>query len=248
MASNIGPLVSFEASAPLEWNPPQSKNTQSLIVKDNQGFGWSVDISSADLRKKLLENSTPTRLFIAQVIREDANIYFAFESLVERNLFLELRELDAIGPKMAALILASLSLEELSKVATGELKQIPRKISGLGPKIQEKLVLGLKQKSDVFLELLSLAEPHARRQDSARLSHSSSQRGAPSFVLQSMEGLGLRASDTETIWNILVKEDPLFDQKEKGEIIKRLLQEWGRHKNRHKSNVTEHTLSSGGTP
>lgn len=225
--------MSLEASAPLEWN--LRPDSATLYLKDALGYGWSLEIHNAGLRQKLLQSNSLTRVFLAQILREDAETLFGFESLAERDLFSALRDMDSIGPKIAALILAHISFDELERLATGELKSVPRKIPGLGPKMQEKLMLGLRQKRDLFLELLhglngSMSGPRSHSPSTSR-----SKLSVPASLVQSMESLGLRSSDTEQLWQTLSLDDPHFGSQSNAEIVRRLLQEWGRMKTRTKA-------------
>jgi Holliday junction DNA helicase RuvA len=71
---------------------------------------------------------------------------FGFPTERERTLFLDLIKVEGIGPKQSLKILSGISPQDLSlALETGNLAALQR-VSGVGPKLAQKMVLALKGK------------------------------------------------------------------------------------------------------
>ncbi|MCX7026303.1 MAG: helix-hairpin-helix domain-containing protein [Spirochaetes bacterium] len=77
---------------------------------------------------------------------EDGMKLFGFPSERDRTLFLDLIKVEGIGPKQSLKILSGISSQDLAlALDTGNLAALQR-ISGVGPKLAQKMVLALKGK------------------------------------------------------------------------------------------------------
>jgi Holliday junction DNA helicase RuvA len=77
---------------------------------------------------------------------EDGMKLFGFPSAAERALFLDLIKVEGIGPKQGLRILSGISPADLAAALdAGDLAALQR-ISGVGPKLAQKMVLALKGK------------------------------------------------------------------------------------------------------
>ena len=66
-----------------------------------------------------------TRLFIHQVVREDAHLLFGFASREERETFRQLIKISGIGARIALAILSGMSADDLAvAVATEDIKRL----------------------------------------------------------------------------------------------------------------------------
>jgi Holliday junction DNA helicase RuvA len=83
-------------------------------------------------------------------VREDAHVLFGFMSAAERDLFrLLVNNVSGIGPKLALAVLSGMSVTNFkSAVVNGDVASLS-KISGLGKKTAERIVLELKDKLGV---------------------------------------------------------------------------------------------------
>lgn len=85
-------------------------------------------------------------VYTHMVVREDAQLLFAFSSKQECNLFQEIIKINGIGPKVALAILSGLTVEEFFQcVANQEVRRL-QAIPGIGAKTAERLILDLKDK------------------------------------------------------------------------------------------------------
>ncbi len=225
MASSTGPKFAALVTAPPEWNWAGTLDENSVGLKLPNGEGWIVEIFSRAFRERLLSGGEHW-IFLAHIIREDAELLYAFETVNDRALFVELRELDSIGPKTAALAVSALGSKALFDLMHGASPSI-FKVSGLGPKTLEKLAVGIKAKQEKFLKLLTPV--HSSKGSSSQVAKGPV---APALLIQSMEKLGASPSDTMRVYRELLEEDPLNEKLDSSELMRKLLQRWGQMKSR----------------
>jgi len=115
------------------------------IVLDVQGVGYKV-ATTVDIMTRLLKTDGKVTFWTYLAVRETALDLYGFLSLSELNFFELLITISGIGPKTALGILNSASVEALeTAVQTGDTSHIV-KVSGIGKKVAEKIVLELKDK------------------------------------------------------------------------------------------------------
>jgi Holliday junction DNA helicase RuvA len=113
-------------------------------VIENNGIGYKVSMTSDAILK--LKVGANISLWTHLAIREDAHELYGFISKKERDFFELLITVSSIGPKTALNILSLVDADTLSgAVKTGSTAHLV-KVSGLGRKTAEKIVLELKDK------------------------------------------------------------------------------------------------------
>jgi len=116
----------------------------SYVVVELQGIGYFINISLHTY--SLLEENTMVKLYIHQVIREDAHLFFGFFSKSEREIFRLLISVSGIGSNTARVILSSLTASEIQKAILNENVNLLKTIKGIGIKTAQRLILDLKDK------------------------------------------------------------------------------------------------------
>ena len=128
-----------------------------LAVVDVGGVGYQVHLSLQSTAR-LPAQGGPVQLRTYTHVREDALQLFGFASEEEERLFLLLIEVSGVGPRLAQTILSGMPAGELAAALVGgEIARLTR-ISGVGKKTAERLVLELKDKLKTS-DLLGRAEP-----------------------------------------------------------------------------------------
>ncbi|HRJ73732.1 MAG TPA: Holliday junction branch migration protein RuvA [Terrimicrobiaceae bacterium] len=122
------------------------------VVVNVHGVGYHVMIPLSSF-ERLPEVGAPVRILTHLVVREDAHVLFGFSSTGERDLFrLLLHHVTGVGPKIALAVLSGMSVEMFkAAVVVGDIAAIS-KISGVGKKTAERMVLELKDKVGVAAE------------------------------------------------------------------------------------------------
>lgn len=115
-----------------------------FVVIETSGIGYKVHTPSTTLSK--LEIGSSTTLATHLVVKEDALDLYGFERLEERDFFELLIGISGIGPKGALGVFNLAPMETIkSAIASGESAYLT-KVSGVGKKTADKLVLELKDK------------------------------------------------------------------------------------------------------
>lgn len=125
----------------------ESLPTHVLVEVHGVGYEVFIPLSSFD---KLPAPGQPVRLLTHLVVREDAHVLYGFATAGERDLFrLLINTVSGVGPKLALNILSGMSpVVFRGAVAGGDVKALSR-ISGVGRKTAERLVVELKDKVGV---------------------------------------------------------------------------------------------------
>ncbi|PIP34585.1 Holliday junction branch migration protein RuvA [Candidatus Falkowbacteria bacterium CG23_combo_of_CG06-09_8_20_14_all_41_10] len=119
------------------------KNNNYLIL-DVVGVGYSIYLSEKLLQEVKI-NSAAT-FYIHQHVREDALDLYGFKNVEDLELFGMLLSVSGIGPKSALGVLSVASSQEvIQSIARGD-SVLLTKVSGIGQKMAERLVLELKSK------------------------------------------------------------------------------------------------------
>jgi Holliday junction DNA helicase RuvA len=120
------------------------KRADAAIV-DVQGVGYLVHLSQQSLGKLPAEGGRALLRTYTHV-REDALQLFGFSAAEEEELFHLLIAVSGVGPRLALNILSGMPAAELATaILNGELARLT-KISGVGKKTAERLVVELKDK------------------------------------------------------------------------------------------------------
>lgn len=118
--------------------------TPANAVIDCCGVGYLLDITLNTY--SAIQEKAEVRLWVHEVIREDAHLLYGFFTLQERSLFRLLLGVNGVGAATARMMLSSLSVEELTQaIATGDARTVQR-VKGVGAKAAGRIVLELQDK------------------------------------------------------------------------------------------------------
>lgn len=120
----------------------------NLLWLDVQGVGYAVHVPMGSF-DGVVEGDTVQVLTHLQV-REDAHVLYGFRSEEAREVFLLLIErVSGVGPKMAMAILGGLTVDQFKTAVVGNDTACLARVSGVGKKTAERIVLELKDKVGV---------------------------------------------------------------------------------------------------
>jgi holliday junction DNA helicase RuvA len=122
--------------------------TPAHLVIENEGTGYFVNISLNTYSD--LNGKQTSRIFLHQVIREDAHMLFGFSGKDERDLFRLLITVSGIGANTARVMLSSLSPGEIIKAITSGNVDVLKGVKGIGLKSAQRIILDLKDKLGKF--------------------------------------------------------------------------------------------------
>jgi Holliday junction DNA helicase RuvA len=117
---------------------------RNFLIIDVNGVGYKVFISSGVFRE--IKKEEKIKLWTHLYVRETALELYGFLKYPELEFFENVIQISGVGPKTALGILGVASLDNLKKaIAAGEMAYLT-KVSGIGRKIAEKIILELKDK------------------------------------------------------------------------------------------------------
>jgi holliday junction DNA helicase RuvA len=119
------------------------------VVISVQGVGYLVQIPLSSF-EHLPALGSRLKLLTHFVVREDAHLLFGFMTAAERDLFrLLVQHVTGVGPKLALAVLSGMSVGQFkAAVVHGDVNALS-KVSGLGKKTAERIILELKDKVGV---------------------------------------------------------------------------------------------------
>lgn len=122
-----------------------AKDDRAMIV-DVGGVGYKVEASSASLADFPKSGKIVTVLTSMQFSDREGFVLYGFSSERERTLFRFLLDVPGVGPRGALAILSAASVGELEEaIASGE-EQLLTRVSGIGKKKAQKILIELKER------------------------------------------------------------------------------------------------------
>jgi Holliday junction DNA helicase RuvA len=133
--------------------------TQAIVDVNGVGYEVFIPLSSYD---KLPPVGQPIRILTHLAVREDAHVLYGFMTAAERDLFrLLVNHVSGIGPKLALSVLSGMSVTNFKAAVVNSDTAAISKISGLGKKTAERIVLELKDKLGVAAAWEAATAAHA---------------------------------------------------------------------------------------
>ncbi|MFZ2149970.1 MAG: Holliday junction branch migration protein RuvA [Minisyncoccia bacterium] len=119
--------------------------TDKFVIVEAGGVGYKVSVSP-DTLSKVSKTGDEVFLLIHTHVREDSLDLYGFLASEELNFFEMLLNVSGIGPRSALAILGIATIETLRRaIGTGDTSYLT-KISGIGRKTAEKIVIELRDK------------------------------------------------------------------------------------------------------
>jgi Holliday junction DNA helicase RuvA len=129
--------------------------TPTTAVVDVNGVGYELNITLTTFSSleqavggQLGERQAAgqAKLYVHEVIREDAWTLYGFASKRERELFRELIVVSGVGSASARMILSSISPAELEQVITSGDERRLKAVKGIGGKTAQRIIVDLRDK------------------------------------------------------------------------------------------------------
>jgi len=119
----------------------KSEKSVTILVA---GVGYEIFLSQLTLEK--IKIGEAREFYTHLHVREDLMELYGFNSAEEKGFFELLISVSGIGPKSAMAVLAVAKLSEIQKAILRGDPSLLRKVSGIGQKIAERVVVELKNK------------------------------------------------------------------------------------------------------
>lgn len=170
----------------------------TYAVLDVNGVGFGVNISLSTYTA--IQGKTDAKLYLYEVIREDAFTLYGFATAEERTMFLLLLSVQGVGAATARMILSSLSVYEIcDAIQTGNVNLI-KAVKGIGAKTAQRIILDLKDK---VLELSASSETSSVSTKVSPISTEIQNEAVSALMM-----LGFAASATQKAVSAILSEEP----------------------------------------
>ena len=178
------------------------KNEKFFVV-DVSGVGYRI-FSHSGILEKIPENGQNVKIWTHLYVREDAMDLYGFLNKEELEFFEILISISGIGPRSALGILEVASVSSLKQAIVSEDETFFTKVSGIGRKTAQRLILELKSK---LAKTVVLEKGGSFKE--------------MSDAFEALVALGYRQSDVRRVLNELPKDMKSAEAKVK-EVLKRL--------------------------
>lgn len=118
--------------------------TPTRLIMECGGIGYELNISLHTY--SAFNGKTAGKIYVLEVIREDAHLLFGFADRTERELFVQLTSVSGVGPNTARMILSSLPPLELVQVISTKNETALTAVKGIGLKTAQRILVDLKNK------------------------------------------------------------------------------------------------------
>ena len=108
------------------------------------GIGYYIQITLATYSQ--MGTGNRVKLYLHQVVREDAHLLFGFHTKQEREMFRQLLTVSGIGANTARMMLSSLTSEDVRQAVLSGNVSLLQSIKGIGAKTAQRIILDLRDK------------------------------------------------------------------------------------------------------
>ena len=189
--------------------------TPTEVVIEAAGIGYAVAISLNTFAA--LQGKETARVYITEIIREDAHLLFGFYSKQERTLFEALTSVNGIGGQTARMVLSAYSPAELTEIIQSEQTAMLKSVKGIGPKAAARIVLDLRDKIGNLL-----GEGTLDVAPSAGGGVAAADKAVAEVAISALSILGFQPAAVRKVIGNILKSEPGLDVQQ---LIKRGLKE-----------------------
>lgn len=169
------------------------------IIEAKSGVGYALSISLNTYTA--IQNKNEVRLFVYEVIREDAYLLFGFATRTERELFELLISISGVGGQTARMILSAFTPADLANIVQSEDVRSLKSVKGIGPKAAQRIIVELKDKMTNFMG----SGTASQTAEGANVTVSSP---VVDEAVQALAVLGFSPAPTQKVVMQIVKDDP----------------------------------------
>jgi Holliday junction DNA helicase RuvA len=119
------------------------RNPAHIIIEAG-GIGYFINISLNTYSK--FNQKQEGLIYLHQVVRDDAHVFYGFADKGERDLFRNLISVNGVGSNTAIMMLSSLNPDEIAVAVTTENVAVLKAVKGIGIKTAQRIIIDLKDK------------------------------------------------------------------------------------------------------
>lgn len=115
------------------------------LVLDVHGVGYELDAPMTTFYDLPTVGERVT-VYTHMVVREDAQLLFAFSDAAQRDVFRSLLKVSGVGPRVALAILSTLSTRDFFSAVTNDDAACLTRVPGIGRKTAERLIVEMRDR------------------------------------------------------------------------------------------------------
>lgn len=169
--------------------------TMAVIEANGIGYGMLISLNTY----AAIQSQKTVKLFVYEVIREDAYQLFGFSTRAERDVFTFLIGVPSVGGQTARMVLSAFTPSDLANIVETDDVRSLKSVKGIGPKAAQRIIMDLKDKVTVFLGTGSGSKTQAT---GAQLSP------VVEEAVQALSVLGFPPAAAQKVAKQLVAEEP----------------------------------------
>lgn len=146
------------------------ETTPAYAVVDCGGIGYHLHISVNTYSR--VAQGREVKLYVHQIVREDALLLYGFFTREERALFRALISVSGIGANTANVMLSSMSVDEITAAIVTENVSAIKSVKGIGLKTAQRVIIELKDKigkENAALDLMAAPSAAVKEEAEAAL-------------------------------------------------------------------------------
>lgn len=116
------------------------------VIETTGGVGYLLNISLNTYTSIEQSSRKALRIYVHEIIREDAVILYGFFDLQEREIFRQLIGVSGVGASIARMILSAIPPVDLQQVIVSSDVRRLKSVKGIGAKTAERIIVDLKDK------------------------------------------------------------------------------------------------------
>lgn len=199
---------------------PLTSVEPEYVVVEAGGIGYRIFVANPG--QLVAKTDSEVKIYLHQIIKEDALFLYGFSTLEERDMFRHLIAVSGIGPKGALSILSHLTPQQIALAIVQEDVKRLKSLPGIGQKTAERLIFDLKDKLKGRLE--------RSREDGQPISQTNEEPAEKGKVGNALEALLVLGYHEYEIAPLLKRIDRDFPDLSLEELIRKTLSELGRRR------------------
>lgn len=121
-----------------------TSSSATQVVIDCGGVGYLLEVSLNTYAA--VKEQESARLWVHEVVREDAYLLYGFVTVEEREMFRLLLSVSGVGAATARIMLSSMTVSELASAISTQNTRAVQGVKGIGAKTAQRIILELKDK------------------------------------------------------------------------------------------------------
>ena len=175
---------------------------EDYLILDVNGVGYQVFCSGKTIGN--FGRAGEAASFVIEThVREDHIHLYGFPNEEERHWFKLLQTVQGIGARVAMGILSALATNQLENAIAAQDKAVFKSVSGVGPKLAERIIIELKDKVGAIPKVVNI---------SAGKAAVSKESGVKSDAISALASLGIARVDAFVAVNKVANDDMKLEE------------------------------------